>query len=107
MHLVGTTAPRLLPLLEVEIEVVKTMKTLTIEVPDEIFDSLKETPQELASEIRLAAAAKLYELGKLSSGRAAELAGVSRVRFLHELARYGVPIFDLTEEELAQDLYHA
>ena len=87
--------------------ILKIMKTVQIEVPDEIFISLKETPQELAGEIRLAAAAKLYELGKLSSGRAAELAGISRVKFLHSLARYGVSIFDLTEEELARDLRNA
>jgi len=55
----------------------------------------------------MAAAAKLYELGKLSSGRAADLAGLSRVRFLQALGQYGVPIFDLTEEELAQDLRNA
>ena len=83
------------------------MRTLEIAVPDEIFVSLKENPQELADEIRLAAAAKLYELGKLSSGLAAELAGIPRVSFLHALARYGVSIFDFTEDELKQDLQNA
>jgi|TARA_B100000315_G_C14242910_1_gene436156 predicted HTH domain antitoxin len=83
------------------------MKTLQIEVPDELFLSLKETPEEVAQEIRMAAATKLYELGKISSGRAAELAGISRVRFLQTMGRYDVSIFDLTEEELAQDLKNA
>ena len=55
----------------------------------------------------MAAAAKLYELGKLSSGRAAELAGVSRVSFLQALGNYGVSLFDESEEELRQDLRHA
>ena len=83
------------------------MKTIQLELPDEIFISFKETPFELAQRIRMAAAAKLYELGKLSSGRAAELAGISRVSFLHSLARYNVSIFDVTEEELRKDVENA
>jgi predicted HTH domain antitoxin len=83
------------------------MQTIQIDLPDEILLSLKETPEGLSREIRMAVAAKLYELGKLSSGRAAELVGVPRVSFLQALARYGVSILDLTEEELEQDLRNA
>ncbi|MBI4517958.1 MAG: UPF0175 family protein [Deltaproteobacteria bacterium] len=83
------------------------MTTIHIDLPDEISWSLKEAPQELAQEIRMAAAAKLYELGKLSSGRAAQLANVSRVAFLQALGRYGVASFELSEEELAEDLRNA
>jgi predicted HTH domain antitoxin len=83
------------------------MPTIQIELPDEVLLSLKETPESVTKVIRMAAAAKLYELGKLSSGRAADLAGLSRVRFLQALGQYGAPIFALTEEELAQDLRNA
>ena len=72
------------------------MKTIQITLPDEILISMKETPEEFSKELLMAAAAKLYEIGKLSSGRAAELAGVSRVSFLQMLARYNVPIFRFT-----------
>jgi predicted HTH domain antitoxin len=53
-----------------------------------------------AAEIRLAASMKLYELGRLSSGAAARLAGIPRTLFLSKLADYGVDTFRLTEDEL-------
>ena len=83
------------------------MPTIQIDLPDEVLLALKETPEGLSQMIRMAAAAKLYELGKLSSGRAAELAGIPRVSFLQQLGRYGVSTFDLTEDELVQDLHNA
>ena len=83
------------------------MKTVQIELPDEILLSLKETPDELSCEIRIAAAVKLYELGKLSSGRAAELAGLSRVGFLQILGSYRVSTFNLTLEEIEKDMKNA
>jgi predicted HTH domain antitoxin len=83
------------------------MEKLVLEIPEEVLISLKESPQEFSKDILILAAVKLYELGKLSSGRAAQMAGVSRVSFLQLLARYNVPIFDLTEEELKQDMASA
>jgi predicted HTH domain antitoxin len=50
---------------------------------------------------------KLFELGKFSPGRAAELAGLSRVEFLLVLRRYQVAPFRVTPEELRQDLLNA
>jgi len=54
----------------------------------------------LERELRLAAAIKLFELGRLSSGAAARLAGMPRTLFLSKLANYGVDTFCLTEEDL-------
>ena len=52
-------------------------------------------------------AVKLFEMKRLSSGMAASLIGMSRVQFLSELHRFNVPMIDLDEHELAQDLLNA
>jgi len=80
------------------------MFDVTLSLPDESLVALKRTPSELAEEIRLAAAMKLYELGRLSSGAAAALAGIPRVLFLAKLADYGIATFKLSAEDLAEDL---
>jgi predicted HTH domain antitoxin len=76
---------------------------IEIELPEEPLFSLKETPEHFAKEMKMLAAVKLYELGRLSSGRAAQLAGIPRVAFLMRLADYRVSPFGLTPEELAED----
>ncbi len=83
------------------------MEKLTLEIPEEVLISLKESPQEFSKSILMLSAVKLYEMGKLSSGRAAQLAGLSRVEFLQSLSRYNVPVFDLSTEELERDLQNA
>lgn len=55
-------------------------------------------------EAKLAMAIKLFEMKRLSSGMSAALIGMSRVEFLAELHRYGVPMIDLDQNDLAQDL---
>jgi len=73
---------------------------LILDVPDDSLLSLKLSDEAAAAEIRLAAAVKLYELGRLSSGAAARLAGIPRPVFLSKLADYGVDTFRLTKGEL-------
>lgn len=78
------------------------MATLTIEYPDEILVSLKETQDDFSEELKIAAAVKLYEMGKLSSGKAARLAGMDKISFLKILGKYRVSISTL--EELKEDM---
>ena len=79
-------------------------KMLTLELPEDLELAVKTTPEELGAQIRLMAALKMFELGKLSSGKAAELAGMSRIEFLEMCGRYHVPVFNYSAEELALEL---
>ena len=80
---------------------------LTIPYEDDLLLSLKKNPQEFELEARLLLAVKLYELGRVSTGIAAQLAGIGRVAFMFELARFGLSPMGQEPEELAEDLAHA
>ncbi len=78
-----------------------------IKYPKSLPDALQQTPEQFEREARMAMAAKLFEMKRLSSGLAAQLAGMDRVSFLLELHRYGVAMLDLDERELEEDLQNA
>lgn len=78
-------------------------RLLTLTVPDDAFSILRLEPEAFGRELRLAAAIKWYELGRLSQSKAAELAGMSRAAFLDALGRYEVSPFQVTPEELGEE----
>lgn len=73
-----------------------TIRKIALDIPESVLLAEKTDERAFARELRMLAAVKLYELGRLSSGRAAELAGMPRVEFLLALERYQV--FPLTAE---------
>jgi len=81
--------------------------TLTIEYADDLLFALGVSDKEFTEEAKLLLAAKLYEMGRISSGQAAHLAGKSRVEFLFSLSRLGVPMSNLREEDLKDELNFA
>jgi predicted HTH domain antitoxin len=87
------------------------MQEFKIKYPSGFEYALHMTKEELEYHIRLMAALKMFELGKVSSGKAAELAGMSRVEFLETCSRYKISPFNYSpeeaEEEIMKDLQEA
>jgi len=83
------------------------MNTLTISYPREVLWALGQEPDEFEAQSRLLLAVKLYEVGKLSTGLAAQLAGVPRITFMFLLGQHGLSPFGETEDELEEDLANA
>ena len=79
-------------------------RRIVIDVPEKVLLAEKTDETAFGREIRVLAAVKLYELGRLSSGRAAELAGMSRVEFLSILGRYRVFPFEAELRDLEAGL---
>jgi predicted HTH domain antitoxin len=80
------------------------MKTISIELPDSVFSALRKDPNEFAREMKIAAAIKWYEIGEISQGKAAEIAGLNRAEFINILARYQVTPFQYNTQELAKEI---
>lgn len=79
------------------------MSRIAMEIPDESLLALKISKDQAEAALRMAAAVKLFELGRLSSGAAAHLAGIPRVVFLSRLADYGVDTFRLSAEDFQRE----
>jgi predicted HTH domain antitoxin len=79
------------------------MRTIEIEYPENIPAALNVSPEAFEQEARFALAVKLYEIGRLTSGQASRLAGVSRVVFLLECRKYGAKTVDWDQTELGAE----
>jgi predicted HTH domain antitoxin len=78
------------------------MKRVEFNLPDEIFASLDRDPNRVTADLRAAAAAKLYELGRVSQEVAAQIAGVSRTEFVAILSELRVsPMQESADEARA------
>ena len=82
----------------------ESIRPLVFEYPGERRGLLKMSEESFAAEVRFLAAAKLYELGKLSSGKAAAMAGLRRVASLQKLGEYGFYAINLHDEQIDTEL---
>ena len=83
------------------------MIQLTIEMPESALSALRQDPDNFTRELRLAAAVKWYELKRISQGRAAEIAGISRSEFITALGQFGVTPFQYEADEMIEEAERA
>lgn len=83
------------------------MATLTMEMPETVFSALHADPREFTRQMRVAAAIKWYELGKISQNKGAEIAGLSRSEFIDALGEASVSPLQISSEQLREELADA
>ncbi len=83
------------------------MAVIHIDLPESILLNTGQSQEEFVREAKFFVMLKLFELGRISSGRAAEVCGIPRVEFLLLASRAGVPVADLDAEELNREFADA
>lgn len=79
------------------------MKSVVLEYPESLLAALSTDSVHFAQETKMAAAMKLFERGRFSSGQAAQFAGVGRQEFLLSCRQWGVDTVNWDEEEIARE----
>lgn len=79
------------------------MKTVSIDLPDDVCETLRRSPSEIARDLRLAVAIEWYRRGLISQERAAEIAGLARAVFLDELAARKIDVFHVDPGEVSRE----
>ncbi len=79
------------------------MDAVLLELPIDVLASPGVSPETLASEAKFMLALKLFEVGRLSSGKAGKLCGMGRVEFLLAAGRAGLPVVALDDDELGAE----
>lgn len=87
--------------------IMATMASVHIDIPDTTLVALKLDVTGAGAELRIAAAIKRFELGRLSSDTAAEFASLPRIAFISKLGEFGAATFDQTLSEIADDSANA
>lgn len=79
------------------------LNTLLLEIPVDALPASTDPPELFAAEARFLLALKLFELGRVSSGKAGRLCGMGRVEFLLAASRAGTPVVNLTVDEMVRE----
>ena len=80
------------------------MHALSLPYPDDLLVTSGKAPQELEEELASMLATKLFELHRLSVGKAAEFCRMNKLRFMYELGRLRIPVINLDDDQIADEL---
>ena len=80
------------------------MPTLSLPYPDDLLITSGKSPQALEAELAFLLAVKLFELHRLSLGKAAALCHMNKLQFMFELGRLQIPIINLDDDQIADEL---
>ncbi|OKH17580.1 UPF0175 family protein [[Limnothrix rosea] IAM M-220] len=80
------------------------MIQIQLNLPESAFSALRSTPDEFAQKLLISAIVKWYEVGIISQSKAAEIAGISRQAFMQALNEFEVSPFQITPEELIEEI---
>lgn len=82
------------------------MSTLVVrlELPRDLLGVLEVPQEQLEARLRELIALQLFREGRISSGKGAELLGLSKLEFIQLLARHGLSYFTESPEELAAEV---
>ena len=79
-------------------------QSITIDLPADIYLALNETESELEQQIKLSLAIRLYNQQKVTIGKAAQIAGLSKLKFETVLSENFIPVSNLTIQDILNDI---
>ena len=82
------------------------MRTVTVEIelPSDLLVALDVPVEHIGQQSKEWIVLELFREGRISSGKAGELLGMSKIKFIELLGKYAVPYLDLSQGELASDI---
>jgi predicted HTH domain antitoxin len=83
------------------------MQTLSIPYSDDLLISSGKSKKALEQEMLFLLAAKLFEMGRLSVGKAAELCNMNKIKFRDELGSLEIPVINLDDDQILEELKNA